>query len=595
MTKLPDMASESGGGEGRETQAIHSALDRVGRLMENLKAVSEVAVLAKEDKQQAEEQGDKIAEELDSKSAEIKSYENAISEIEREIDELSRRLDSNRKLRSESKESLRRLNAAKENAFRLIQVKSENLEEFRSEFASKKEEIGQQSLELSQIIEQGRRKKSPGPESRTARIGEGGGIGADGLASLGDIHGWAPALFNYLTDRGLAEVSFCGFRWSEFRLDDQFKWRAGALAFTSPPGLDASPFRPNSPPTLFSRLHIEPSDGASRRRLVLIGDLIDRGDHSEVVVETVRQLAARAPGGCFSLIGNHEAMVILDDYKRWEYNEKQHLHEKGIKNRPFTVSHDPIVTGERDISEGMKSNFWGMRGSIGALLLTQHFALLHSLPKEERARLEKLVMPTWKKANLKHKRIEKVVNKGGWGLYLEGAKFLDSLCEVADSEAMVIPGALVSWYESGTFFLHAEPNGIAKIDHIIDDRIAGIGCMREPWKMRGGEVRFQLAAMRKNSDRELLITQNSMLWARSKDNQSEVKRGVEILQGMFPGLTNVVHGHTPQSSVTKLEIVLSSGRVDIHNIDESIGPNPRFDKDLADEYDIGIIPMGWAD
>ena len=86
-----------------------------------------------------------------------------------------------------------------------------------------------------------------------------------------------------------------------------------------------------------------------------------------------------------------------------------------------------------------------------------------------------------------------------------------------------------------------------------------------------------------------------MLWARGKDKQSEVERGVAILQEIFPELANVVHGHTPRSSVTKLEIALSSGRVDIHNIDESIGPNPRFHKDLADEYNISIIPMGWAD
>jgi hypothetical protein len=86
-----------------------------------------------------------------------------------------------------------------------------------------------------------------------------------------------------------------------------------------------------------------------------------------------------------------------------------------------------------------------------------------------------------------------------------------------------------------------------------------------------------------------------MLWARGKDEQSEVERGVVILQKIFPGLANVVHGHTSRSSVTKLEIALSSGRVEIHNIDESIGPNPRFQMELVDEYDISIIPMGWAD
>lgn len=598
MTDSPTVASESHGRGGRETSEIHSALEKMDELITELETISEVGGSVKGHMAQAEEQELQLTENIDSESMEVEGYTHAIMEIERQIVELKERLDTNRQLKSKSEETLVGLNMEKADTVRLIKAKSGRLEEVKSEFDAKKNQLYGQQNKLSKIIQKARKRRHSGPEEKSSPIGDGSDLQTTGLASLGDVHGWAPGLFNYLTERGFAEVSFCGFGWRGFTHELQFKWRLTNISFRSPPGLDDNPFRPNSPPTLFSGIHVVPPTGPTRRRLILIGDLIDRGDHSEVVVEAVRQLTARAPGGCFSLIGNHEGLVILDNYKRWEYNEKHFLHEEGIENRPYTASHDPLVTGEESLVEGMESNFRAIRGSVGALLLTQHFSLVQSLPLEEKSRLENLVMPTWKKAKINHKRIEKKVNKGGWDLYRAGAEFLDSLCEVADGDAMVIPGALVSWYENGTFLLHAEPNGIAEIDHMIDDRVAGIGSMKEPWKIGESEVCFQLAAMKKGQDEKLFITQGDgggLLWARGKDKQSEVQRGVEIIQSIFPQLTNVVHGHTAQSSVSETEISTTSGIVRIHNIDESIGPNPRFNKNLGEEYNIGIIPEGWGD
>ena len=66
-----------------------------------------------------------------------------------------------------------------------------------------------------------------------------------------------------------------------------------------------------------------------------------------------------------------------------------------------------------------------------------------------------------------------------------------------------------------------------------------------------------------------------------------------MMKEIFPELENVVHGHTAQKSVSSINITTPNGEVCVNNIDESIGPNPRFNAKLIQEYDINIIPEGW--
>jgi len=155
---------------------------------------------------------------------------------------------------------------------------------------------------------------------------------------------------------------------------------------------------------------------------------------------------------------------------------------------------------------------------------------------------------------------------------------------------------LVSWYERGNFFLHAEPNGIYDINHKITNETAGLGGMKKPWNIGMHQVRFQFAAIQGNSDGRIIISQGGeggLLWARSKDEES-VAKGVEILQELFPDLENIIHGHTAQKAVSKQIIGTKKGKVTIHNIDESIGPNPRFDREIGEEYNTNIVPKGWV-
>ncbi|SVB92986.1 uncharacterized protein METZ01_LOCUS245840, partial [marine metagenome] len=378
VTKLPDVAPASSGNGNGGLPPLHSAMNHIRRLRDDLRAIGEAGTGLGSERDSAEEREAQIQRDIDSTESDVEGIGRAIAELEAELMELSQRLEVARETHIGHSDALRELNAAMSRQTAIIEEKSGDLDRVRSEFEAKKKEVSKFRLELVRLLAKDRKKRFAGPENKAMHIASDTEFQADGLISLGDVHGWAPGLFNYLIGNQLADVSLCGFLWSQIKHSKHFKWRGSTTDFTSPPGLDGHPSRPNSPPTVFSRLEVVPADTTRNRRLIMVGDLIDRGDHSELVVEAVRQMVASVPGCCFSLIGNHEAMVILDLFEIWASNEEVYLNDKSLPGRPFTVSHDPIVTGETTLEGSMEMNFRALRGSIGALLLTQHFSLLRS-------------------------------------------------------------------------------------------------------------------------------------------------------------------------------------------------------------------------
>ncbi|MEK7833871.1 MAG: metallophosphoesterase family protein, partial [Acidobacteriota bacterium] len=62
--------------------------------------------------------------------------------------------------------------------------------------------------------------------------------------------------------------------------------------------------------TLFNRLLEAMKYQAADDKLILIGDLVDRGEDSRGVVERAIELQREAPDRVIVLRGNHEAMMI---------------------------------------------------------------------------------------------------------------------------------------------------------------------------------------------------------------------------------------------------------------------------------------------
>jgi hypothetical protein len=580
-----------------DTHDIHEVLEDINSLIQKNEKNSEIGIIFSKEKRELEAEVLELTENIRMTVTGIKDNQDKIHFLENEIIELKKKLECNRKLKNGLEDELSELNKNKNKKSQEIIEREKEINEIRTVREMINSEIDGNKDRISNIIINTRRSKNPGPEKEIRMDNDKIKTRTNGICSLGDIHGWAPGLFNYLIKNDIADISFNNIDWKTFHDESHFKWRPTNFSYRSPPGLDGNPFRPNSPPNLFNNIDVKPRNNSKKRRLILIGDLIDRGDHSELVVEAIRQLIVREPGCCFSLIGNHEGMVILNNYLQWVDNEKIYFNDSGIKDRPYTVSHDPLVTGEDSWEKGTRLNFQAIRSSIGALLLSQHFSLLNSMNTEDREKLEKIVKPTWKKLGLKPKKVKKNIDKGGWILYEEGAKFLDLIDKKASQkEAIIIPGALVSWYQDKSFFLHAEPNGIDDLERNINDKIIGIGGMIDSWNIGGSNVNFQLASIKKGDDGKTYICQGKdggLLWARGKNRQLDVLNGIKKIKKIFPELENVVHGHTAQTSVISINITTPNGEVCVNNIDESIGPNPRFNAKLIQEYDINIIPEGW--
>lgn len=576
---------------------IHEILSYIIQLQEELEQISQKGKDSVEQKRVFEGDISKLNRDIEKSRTDIEDTLELIHNLEKQIENMKKKIVMERKSKDALEDEITYLENCKREKSQEIgdtEIVINRIESNRDKILSL---INESKVKIPKIILEARRKKNPGPEKEIIKISEKNKTQTNGIFALGDIHGWAPGLFNYLVETDTADISFNDIDWKEIQDERIFKWRPTNFSYRTPPGLDGSPFRPNAEPTLFNNIDLQLRKKSKKRRLIFIGDLIDRGDHSELVVEAIRQLISREPGSCFSLIGNHEGMAILDNYEQWEKNEKDFLFNPGVKNQPFTVSHDPKVTGEENVEEGMLYNFEAIRSSIGMLLLSQHFSLLHSMSTEDRAKLQQMVKPTWDKLGLKPKNIKKKLDIGGWEMYHEGTKFLDLLNRKAsDKEAIIIPGALVTWYQDNSFFLHAEPNGVADLERNIEDEIEGIGGMKNSWNIGGNEVRFQLASIKKDISNKIFICQaenGGLLWARGKNRQLDVQNGVKMLKKMFPDLENIVHGHTAQESVKSINVTTPDGDVCVNNIDESIGPNPRFNVNLDQEYDINIIPEGW--
>jgi serine/threonine protein phosphatase 1 len=87
--------------------------------------------------------------------------------------------------------------------------------------------------------------------------------------------------------------------------------------------------------------------GGQDRRLVFIGDYIDRGPDSRSVIEAIRELERRHPGNVVCLMGNHEEMLLdaIDTGEPWHW-----LHNGGAAMLTSYGIRDPRQLPADDIA-----------------------------------------------------------------------------------------------------------------------------------------------------------------------------------------------------------------------------------------------------
>ena len=398
------------------------------------------------------------------------------------------------------------------------------------------------------------------------------------LCVLGDVHGWAPGLFNWWEKENIHTVSISG-----NKLNENIKMMneifpdpiSRTLAGLSLPriGIDGNPIRSEDIVTPYFNLHL--IEGKANNLCILLGDLIDRGDHNELVLEAVRQSILIKPGRSFFLIGNHEQMVIENDFDRWCSNEKNYQYEQG-KQHAGTFLHEPILTATETLEESMRLNFSILRGALGALLLCQHISLISILEGDGLDRYSETIS-TLNKIGLKKKAIHKAVTKGGWNLHKIGAKFLDGISSNKMGSEFIIPGAINSALFRGTLCIHAEPSCIPNIrENLLNDL--------ESTKTPAG-ISFGFARMESGESAD-----KTLLWERGwwKECNNPVRPTSNHV--ISSEITRIAHGHTAGDGV---RIAMSVDNVEIVAADESITPWQRYNLHPEDAMDPSRCPDGF--
>jgi len=118
---------------------------------------------------------------------------------------------------------------------------------------------------------------------------------------------------------------------------------------------------------LLAQLGYDPAGNHPRRRkLVFVGDLVDRGPDSHGVVKLVQALVQA--GNAYCILGNHEINLLMDDIKDgsgWFFDER---HQQDLKNyAPF-----------RRTPPAQREEFKSFLGSLPVALVRDDIRVVHA-------------------------------------------------------------------------------------------------------------------------------------------------------------------------------------------------------------------------
>ena len=373
-----------------------------------------------------------------------------------------------------------------------------------------------------------RKKRHPGPSAGKVDFAS-NSKSIQTLHALGDVHGWAPGLINYMQTHGLANISIGGRSLVEDEMVILFPDPMARIAEQrSLPrmGLDGHPSRSQDIHTAFQRIDVEEHHDASA--LICLGDLVDRGDHNELVLEIIRQSILKNMGMRWMLLGNHEQMLIENDFQRWAKNEFNYMAEAN-KQHAGSFLHQPALTGCATVDDGLTMNFNILQGALGAALLAQHLALVKSLETSSGAAYQTLVKPVFDALKLKHEEIEDVMKESKWSIFEMGHQFLKGLRQLSDEDEIVVPGAIGLAKHEHLLFVHAEPNGLKSLNqNLVDD----LSTMHTENGLSFAFPRFYRGR----------IMNPSFLWSRGWKDESNALRNA-LMDNALLNVDTVVHGH----------------------------------------------------
>jgi hypothetical protein len=511
-----------------------------------------------------------------------------IQSIEQSIQDLILQIEI---LKKEENDSTIELKKAKDSAARTmtemtgeeknLASMSTDLEREKSRFKVDLEALSVDTQAFKKQSEKDRKKRYGGPSDGPIemKINE---LKPTVIHALGDIHGWAPGLMNYMMKHQLANFRIAGIGLNK---DEEYRQSlfANPIKRTQQQlslprmGLDHHPMRNKTVHTHFHR--IQTDEHLSSEILILMGDLVDRGDHNELVLECVRQSILQNLGARWTLFGNHEQMLIENDFRRWSKNEYNHMAEAN-KEHAGSFLHQPILTGKESIEEGLEGNFSIIQAGLGTVLLAQHLALLESLsPTGKKAYME-LVKPTLKRLKMDTTSLKKELQASKWSMMKLGLQFMEGLRDISLKMEIVVPGGIGMIYSNHHLFMHAEPNGLEHLSSEMWEDLSNL-------KTNKG-IHFSLIRMNKGN-----ISNASFLWERNWiENIQDGLRGF-LPDNLREVVHVIVHGHQAGPGIRKT-MTGDKPPLTVQAIDEGMTPYYFYNYgNYAEAYDPLRTPEGY--
>ena len=400
--------------------------------------------------------------------------------------------------------------------------------------------------------------------------------------AIGDLHGWAPGLINIIHETKSGQVKLLNSAiQTPNHLNRRFPNPMKLIQKNLPlaqVGLNNHPLRLLASPSMYDGINVDMTKASSNDILVQVGDIIDRGDHSELSLEILRSLLIQKPGCSISILGNHEVWVLEQDIESWMQNEERY---RMVSNKPGSLIHDPRTTGISSIEQSMKNNFEILQGALGAFLLTQHYSFRQGLKKQQREQFDLLYAPSIELVGVKH--LESSVLKGGWVLHSIGKRAMENWNIASKREEVIVPGGFSCLILGDTAFVHAEPSDIIHSKVNTDDLLT-------EWNWHGINCRFLPTKLSANGIRD-----SPLYHARTPERIDQEKwtqlvaPHLAALQEIEPNLIRYCHGHTAIGKEPMKKLYVNEILFEVVNCDMSMTPYYRHLRH-DDAYDPTVIP-----
>ena len=381
--------------------------------------------------------------------------------------------------------------------------------------------------------------------------------------AVGDLHGWAPGLIHSIQSNNIGQVHILNRPISEDRMSILFPnpVQLHALGLPLPcVGLNGHPLRPNARPTMFDGLWVDMTPSGSQTTLIQLGDVIDRGDHSELSFELLRSMLIQQPCSSLTLLGNHEVWILEGDLDGWMLNEERYRMTDG---KPGSVIHDPLITGLADLNSSMKNSFSVLEGALGAFLLTQHFSFRLGLSAPQRSNFDAIFVSSLE--CLKIRKLETKVLKGGWDLHQIGRQALECWRNAAQHQPTVIPGGFSLVSLVGNTFGHAEPSSF---QHSQTD----LKSLHSVWNWGGQPLRFVPTVLDCNGIQNAPLFHSRTTEKGGAQWHDEIAISLLELLQHAPETVRYCHGHTVIKAPDVRQIEVDGRRLEIVNCDLGMTP-----------------------